>query len=139
MFKGLEVLAFLLFMVKGLCGYLLDLSRVGLTDDEGPMVCKSVATMECLKLFSLEGNPIGRLTAVELRKCLEVLQIAGDAVDGICADAAEIDAAAGAAVEAAANGGAAEPAPAGINAAGFAAAAVVALHVELACVGAALP
>ncbi|CDJ60114.1 hypothetical protein, conserved [Eimeria maxima] len=102
----------------------LDLSRVGLTDDEGPMVCKSVATMECLKLFSLEGNPIGRLTAVELRKCLEVLQIAGDAVDGICADAAEIDAAAGAAVEAAANGGAAEPAPAGINAAGFAAAAV---------------
>lgn len=51
----------------------LDLSRVGLTDDEGPMVCKSVATMECLKLFSLEGNPIGRLTAVELRKCLETM------------------------------------------------------------------
>ncbi|CDJ45017.1 hypothetical protein, conserved [Eimeria tenella] len=49
----------------------LDLSRVSLTDDDGPGVCSSLALMKNLKKVSLEGNYLGYTTAVALRKCIE--------------------------------------------------------------------
>ena len=49
-----------------------DLSRVCLTDDDGPGVCSALRLLRNLRAVSLEGNHLGVSTAVALRKALEV-------------------------------------------------------------------
>ncbi|KAL8453712.1 hypothetical protein Emed_000743 [Eimeria media] len=49
----------------------LDMSRVSLTDDDGPGICGALRLLKTLRKVSLEGNHLGLSTAVALRKALE--------------------------------------------------------------------
>ncbi|KAL8435369.1 hypothetical protein ACSSS7_002557 [Eimeria intestinalis] len=49
----------------------LDMSRVSLTDDDGPGICGALRLLKSLRTVSLEGNHLGLSTAVALRKALE--------------------------------------------------------------------
>ncbi|KAL8269714.1 hypothetical protein Esti_006367 [Eimeria stiedai] len=49
----------------------LDMSRVSLTDDDGPGICGALRLLKTLRTVSLEGNHLGFSTAVALRKALE--------------------------------------------------------------------
>ncbi|KAL8453697.1 hypothetical protein Emag_001742 [Eimeria magna] len=48
-----------------------DMSRVSLTDDDGPGICGALRLLKTLRAVSLEGNHLGMATAVALRKALE--------------------------------------------------------------------
>ncbi|CDI79941.1 hypothetical protein, conserved [Eimeria acervulina] len=49
----------------------LDLSRVGLTDDEGPAIFQSLSRMQSLRAVSVEANYLGRASAAALAKWIE--------------------------------------------------------------------